>query len=1327
MNVLPLELQAPSGKRKTRSTQQPQAMPAKSVKKENVTASVSKKTAVQQPQPAAVANVQQQTPASRKEGRLSDDSKPVAVVPTKQTSQKSTTKTNGVKADKPAKEEDAQDVTMEDGVAAASSPARKTSSRLRKLTQNAQDQSKAKPASTPSKPAQASPRITLKLRRTEASYFPQHPSHIPPAPPQSELEDALVLIDLKEKEQEKTAKIDENYQGLERLRAAAERDRDPELTLIQAAEKEARTRLRILEAAEPGGPLSEEKSSLYLPDEQPQPPAQYSHLDHIWSQASYFRLLLDREKRTHVEQAKKMAYAAMAKWKEKQPQTDEEKERQERAFSETVYRQLVKDVGRKWELVGEEINRRRHAKWEIEEKKRREKRMQEVMERSTNLLDARKAARESREESLLSVDSLDENDYEDTETPNDRSNDDEDDDDDNDDDAEREDSDVMSDSDDDSEEDANADPDANLSPEALRRKYSTLPDLPQSLESLEPLDDMADNGSDMNLDEALADMNDTQISLKHPSADSASNPETPAEDMETPAEPERDYANVQLDEVDDALLDDSDESISMSDEDMTDEDDDDDEEQEGDGSDEDEDEDEEEDVGLMGFLGGRERKNMQQSEEDAGEGAVKPQCDHVIVPNQAVDDVARKSPAKQLVPPTSEQITAAQVPSVRDDTDCDSVHAPVSEAKQSAAVRHPSEMNPDRNLLFADSHGEDRSSQLSVKDDTTAEPTEAESTTSIDMEDADKITQSNEQTPQPAHGPRTKIPSLLRGTLREYQHEGLDWLAKLYANKTNGILADEMGLGKTIQTIALLAHLAEEHQIWGPHLIVVPTSVILNWEMEFKKFLPGFKILSYYGTVEERAQKRKGWSNPDNYNVVITSYQLVLRDILAIKVPEWHYMILDEAHNIKNFNSKRYQAMIRLKTHARLLLTGTPLQNNIQELWSLLTFLTAGHDGQGMGELHEFEEWFSKPVNEIFTDSRQSLSGEAQKIVNKLHHSLRPYLLRRLKAHVEKQLPGKYEHTVLCRLSKRQRQLYDSFMGLSDTKAKLQSGNMVSVSMALMALRKVCNHPDLFEERPIVTSFAMPKPYSKMPRAAVADYETKDLIIRKRLMAEDLTSELDLNFLSLNLVSREGRSGHHVRRSRQLRATGALNEIARHQTQLLPKDTGLDGSSFASILAYQHRQASVERLDKIRKYAFLTQHRTDFLPVYGTDLVARATIRSANDRLSLQPPQDKSLHSRWYLDSSELIRNVIKTLPERAEQMDPFVRKFACITPNVVAENLLAYTTPSSTISAIRSAVQSQLEPSPTSLPPAVQATSNPDLAIDPFHESRMRLSSTLR
>ena len=123
---------------------------------------------------------------------------------------------------------------------------------------------------------------------------------------------------------------------------------------------------------------------------------------------------------------------------------------------------------------------------------------------------------------------------------------------------------------------------------------------------------------------------------------------------------------------------------------------------------------------------------------------------------------------------------------------------------------------------------------------------------------------------------KTKVPFLLTGSLREYQIIGLDWLVTLHNKKLNGILADEMGLGKTIQTISMLASLACEKGVWGPHLIVVPTTIIINWEMEFKKWCPALKILTYFGSQKERKAKRHGWSKHNSFHVCITSYKLVI-------------------------------------------------------------------------------------------------------------------------------------------------------------------------------------------------------------------------------------------------------------------------------------------------------------------------------------------------------------------------------------------------------------------------------------------------------------------
>ncbi|XP_041347993.1 helicase SRCAP-like isoform X2 [Gigantopelta aegis] len=348
---------------------------------------------------------------------------------------------------------------------------------------------------------------------------------------------------------------------------------------------------------------------------------------------------------------------------------------------------------------------------------------------------------------------------------------------------------------------------------------------------------------------------------------------------------------------------------------------------------------------------------------------------------------------------------------------------------------------------------------------------------------------------------KTPVPHLLKHKLREYQHVGLDWLATMYNKKLNGILADEMGLGKTIQTIAVLAHLACEKGVWGPHLIVVPTSVMLNWEMELKKWCPAFKILTYYGTQKERKQKRTGWSKTNAFHVCITSYKLVIQDHGAFRRKKWKYFILDEAQNIKNFKSQRWQMLLNFSSQRRLLLTGTPLQNSLMELWSLMHFLMP-HVFQSH---KEFKEWFSNPLTGMVEGSQDYNDG----LVKRLHKVLRPFLLRRLKDDVEKQMPKKFEHVVMCRLSKRQRFLYDEFMSQTKTKETLATGHFMSVINVLMQLRKVCNHPNLFDPRPIISPFQM--------QGIV--YRTASLVLKA--LEYDPFENVDLHALYPNLAEME--------------------------------------------------------------------------------------------------------------------------------------------------------------------------------------------------------------
>lgn len=301
---------------------------------------------------------------------------------------------------------------------------------------------------------------------------------------------------------------------------------------------------------------------------------------------------------------------------------------------------------------------------------------------------------------------------------------------------------------------------------------------------------------------------------------------------------------------------------------------------------------------------------------------------------------------------------------------------------------------------------------------------------------------------------KVEIPFLLTKDLklREYQRLGLDWLVSMYERRLNGILADEMGLGKTIQTIALLSHLAGERGVWGPHLIVVPTSVLLNWEIELKRWLPGFKVLTYYGSTKERKLKRKGWTKPNAFHVCITSYQLVVQDSAVFKRKKWFYLILDEAHNIKNFRSQRWQTLLNFNTKRRLLLTGTPLQNSLLELWSLMHFLMPNV----FRSQKEFKFWFSNPLNAVVEGEAGAANhGTNAEVIKRLHSVIRPFLLRRLKKDVATQLPAKHEHIVRVPLSQRQKKLYEDFISRASTKQQLATGGYLGMMSILMKLRMV--------------------------------------------------------------------------------------------------------------------------------------------------------------------------------------------------------------------------------------------------------------------------------
>ncbi|ORY81644.1 hypothetical protein LY90DRAFT_375786, partial [Neocallimastix californiae] len=259
---------------------------------------------------------------------------------------------------------------------------------------------------------------------------------------------------------------------------------------------------------------------------------------------------------------------------------------------------------------------------------------------------------------------------------------------------------------------------------------------------------------------------------------------------------------------------------------------------------------------------------------------------------------------------------------------------------------------------------------------------------------------------------------LTGGTLRKYQVEGVQWLISLYDNGLNGILADEMGLGKTIQVIALLAYLKEK-EIHGPFLIVSPLSTLSNWVAEIRKFAPSLPVVLYHGVIEERAniRKRKMKTVDENFPIVITSYEIIIKDRKFLSKYNWKYIIVDEGHRLKNYNCKLFRELKAYKTDNRLLLTGTPLQNNLSELWSLLNFILPTI----FDDLDLFQSWFDfSDLNSEGGESRILDQEEKESVITNLHHILKPFLLRRLKTEVEKELPKKREYLLTAPLTPKQ-------------------------------------------------------------------------------------------------------------------------------------------------------------------------------------------------------------------------------------------------------------------------------------------------------------------
>jgi SNF2 family DNA or RNA helicase len=293
-------------------------------------------------------------------------------------------------------------------------------------------------------------------------------------------------------------------------------------------------------------------------------------------------------------------------------------------------------------------------------------------------------------------------------------------------------------------------------------------------------------------------------------------------------------------------------------------------------------------------------------------------------------------------------------------------------------------------------------------------------------------------------------PSNFQGELRSYQKRGAAWLAFLERWGLGACLADDMGLGKTVQFIFFLLHLQEQEMLENPTLLVCPTSVLGNWEREVKKFAPKLKVLQYHG--DKRPKGKTFPATVNKYDLVITSYSLVHRDIKILQTMNWQMIVLDEAQNIKNVDSKQSQAVRKLETNFRIALTGTPVENRLQELWSILDFLNPGY----LGNKQFFQRRFAMPI-EKYGDTAS---------LSQLRSLVQPFILRRLKTDksIIQDLPDKQEMTVFCGLTAEQGQLYqqlvdESLVEIESAEGLQRRGMILGL---LVKLKQICNHPSQY-------------------------------------------------------------------------------------------------------------------------------------------------------------------------------------------------------------------------------------------------------------------------
>jgi len=294
----------------------------------------------------------------------------------------------------------------------------------------------------------------------------------------------------------------------------------------------------------------------------------------------------------------------------------------------------------------------------------------------------------------------------------------------------------------------------------------------------------------------------------------------------------------------------------------------------------------------------------------------------------------------------------------------------------------------------------------------------------------------------------------VKADLRPYQWLGVCWLQHLYDCKINGLLADDMGLGKTLQTISFLSFQKEQGLMEAPALIVMPTSLLYNWEREIKQFAPQLTVQIMHGS-----QRHVHWDNLAKANIILSSYQLIANDINRWQECPLSWLILDEAQVIKNPRTQVSQALREMSCANKLCLSGTPMENHLGELWSIYDFLMPNC----LGSKQEFRHYFQYPIE------REGNTQRLQQLLNRIG----PFMLRRTKDQVVKELPKKTISTQIVSLSERQHSFYDQIRDFtwSELEGKLTEGNegkkQILLLSAILKLRQACCDPRLLNEHEI--------------------------------------------------------------------------------------------------------------------------------------------------------------------------------------------------------------------------------------------------------------------